>query len=70
MARTRLSLLKTAGTTADENGKKENDKHLSLLFRGYKHEQMEGEVSSLKCSLLSFFTSAALCAKTWELGGS
>ena len=32
-----LSLLKTAGTTADKNGKKENYKHFSLLFRGYKH---------------------------------
>ena len=43
-----LSLLKTAGTTADKNGKKENYKHLSLLFRGYKHQQLKGEVSSLK----------------------
>ena len=32
-----LSLLKTAGTTADKNGEKENDKHLSFLFCGYKH---------------------------------
>ena len=36
-----------------KNGKKENYKHLLLLFRGCKHLQLiqKGKVSSLKCSL-------------------
>ena len=44
--------LKSRGQQLTKNGKKENCKHYSLLFRGYKHWQLKGEVSSLKCSLL------------------
>ena len=36
-------------------GEKENDKHLSLLFHGYKHSQLKGEVSSLKYSIFRFY---------------
>ena len=46
-----------------KNRKKENYKHSSLLFRGYKHQQLKGEVSSLKCSLFN----RHLCA-TWKSG--
>ena len=46
-----LSLLKIVGTTADKKWKEIKCKHLSLLFRGCKHQQLNGEVSSLKCSL-------------------
>ena len=38
--------LKPRGQQLTKNGKKENDKHLPLLFRAYKHKQLKGEVSS------------------------
>ena len=40
-----LSLLQTAGTTADRNGK-ERKLHLFLLFRGYKNEMPNGKIAS------------------------
>ena len=43
--------LKPQGQQLTKNGKKENYKHLSLLFSGYKHYQMKGKVRSLKCIL-------------------
>ena len=52
-ARSAYPCLKPRGQQLTKNGKKENYKHLSLLFRSYKHEQLKGEVSSLKCSLFS-----------------
>ena len=45
--------LKPRGQQLTKTGEKENYKQLSLLFRGYKHEQLKGEVSSFKCSLFS-----------------
>ena len=45
--------LKLRGQQLTKIGKKAIYKHLSLLFCGYKHEQLKGEVSSLKCSLFS-----------------
>ena len=49
------SLLKTLGTTADKTWKKrENYLHLPLLFRGYQHYQLQGKVSSMKCSLFNY----------------
>ena len=46
--------LKSGGQQLTEYGEKENYKHMSLLFRGYKYKQLKGEVSSLKCSLFRF----------------
>ena len=43
--------LKSRGQQLTKSGKTENCKLYSLLFRGYKHQQLKGEVSSLKCSL-------------------
>ena len=43
--------LKSRGQQLTKDGEKENYKNLSLLFRGYKHQQLKGEVSSLKYSL-------------------
>ena len=37
---------KPRGQQLTKNEEKENDKHSSLLFRGYKHEQLKGGVSS------------------------
>ena len=49
-----LSLLKTAGTTADKKWKERKLLTLfSPFFRGYKHQQLKGDVSSLKCSLFT-----------------
>ena len=45
--------LKLRGQQLTKDGEKENYKHLSLLFRGYKHQQLQGKVSSLKCSLFT-----------------
>ena len=52
--------LKPWGQQLTKNGKKENYQHLSLLFRGYKHYQLKGEVSSLKSSLFKFTKSAVV----------
>ena len=38
--------LKPRGQQLTKNGKTEHYKHYSLLFRGYKHQQLKGEVSS------------------------
>ena len=46
--------LKPQGQQLTKNGKKANYKHLSFLFRGYKHSQLKSEVSSLKYSLFKF----------------
>ena len=43
--------LKLRGLQLTKIGKKENDKHTSLLFRGYKHWQLVGEVISFWWSL-------------------
>ena len=40
-----------------------NYKHFSLLFRGYKHQQLQGEVSSLKCSRFNWYKSSYLTQK-------
>ena len=57
MARTRsvYPSLKSRGQQPTKDREKENYKHLSLFFRGNKHYQMKGEVSSLKCSLFRVF---------------
>ena len=46
MAWTRLACpsLKPRGQQLTKNGTKENYKHLSLLFPGYKYEQLNCEV--------------------------
>ena len=43
--------LKLRGQQLTNTWEKENYKHFSLLIRGYKHQQLKGKVSSLKCSL-------------------
>ena len=52
-ARSACPSLKSRGHQLTKNGKKENYKHFFLLFRGYKHEQLNGEVSSFLCSLFN-----------------
>ena len=45
--------LEPRGQQLTKNGEKENNKNLSILYRGNKHYQLKGEVSSLKCSLFN-----------------
>ena len=45
--------LKLWGQQLTKNRKKENYKHVSLLFSGYKHQQLKGKASSSKCSLFT-----------------
>ena len=44
--RSACSSLKLWGQQVTKNGKIEHSKHTSLLFRGYKHQQLKGEVNS------------------------
>ena len=51
LRRSAYPCLKPQGQQLTKNGVKENNKYSPLRFRGYKHQQLVGKVSSLKCSL-------------------